>query len=235
MVGPLTSIASETPPKASRRCRPPRLEGSLSAKADFSGVHRMAGSRATWPLPRVPAMVPSPSGLQTFTVVRCKPAVWRVGDLRPGKPPESSLNGGRGQRRPPRLLARFSKSLARRRLRPNQESADCRAQGIDADFLVAAGVVDLVELVAATVSPLSRERPDSTTLVFSAANPFTATAPMPEVAPVTRATLSSRQPVIVVPPASIGSPSRHSVSIGSTANRRRPARCRGRSSSGSFA
>jgi hypothetical protein len=29
-------------------------------------------------------------------VVRCKPAVWRVGDLRPGKPPESKLNGREG-------------------------------------------------------------------------------------------------------------------------------------------
>jgi hypothetical protein len=41
-------------------------------------------------------MVPSQSGLQTFTVARCKPAVWRVADLRPGKPPESKLNGGEG-------------------------------------------------------------------------------------------------------------------------------------------
>jgi hypothetical protein len=39
-------------------------------------VPRMAALGASSPLPRVPAMVPSPSGLQTFTIVRCKPVVW---------------------------------------------------------------------------------------------------------------------------------------------------------------
>jgi hypothetical protein len=56
----------------------------------------MTAIGATSPLPCVPAIVPSQSGLQTFTVVRCKPPVRRVGDLRPGKPPESKLNGGEG-------------------------------------------------------------------------------------------------------------------------------------------
>jgi hypothetical protein len=71
---------SKTTPPAT--CSPPARAGS------FIG--------ATSPLPCVPAIVPSQSGLQTFTVVRCKPPVRRVGDLRAGKPPESKLNGGEG-------------------------------------------------------------------------------------------------------------------------------------------
>jgi hypothetical protein len=58
----LTSIASETLPKAARRCRPPELESSLSARAYFSGVHRMAGIGATLSLARVPAKVGCPPG-----------------------------------------------------------------------------------------------------------------------------------------------------------------------------
>jgi hypothetical protein len=39
-------------------------------------VRQTAGYGATSPLPRVPATVPSQSDLQTFTIVRRKPAVW---------------------------------------------------------------------------------------------------------------------------------------------------------------
>jgi hypothetical protein len=41
-------------------------------------------------------------------------------DLRPGKPPESELDEARVTK-VARVSARFSKSLARRQLRPNQE------------------------------------------------------------------------------------------------------------------
>ena len=51
----------------------------------------------------------------------------RVGDLRPGKPPESKLNGAEGQRRR-QGLARFPKSPARRRLHPNQEKVRSTTQ-----------------------------------------------------------------------------------------------------------
>jgi hypothetical protein len=73
-------------------------------------------------------MVPSQSGLPTFAVVRCKSAVWRVGDLRPGKPPESKLSGGEGNE-DAQGFGKISRSpWARRRLRPNQEKVRSTTQ-----------------------------------------------------------------------------------------------------------
>jgi hypothetical protein len=50
----------------------------------FTDAPRVTAIGATSPLPRVPAKVPSPSDLQTFGIVRFKPVVCWVDDLRPG-------------------------------------------------------------------------------------------------------------------------------------------------------
>jgi hypothetical protein len=104
---------SQTPERvrtAARFCRQyPRWEPDAGKPhVRFWGgtrVTRFPTAIATSPLPRVPAMVPSQSDLQTFTVVRCKPAVWSVGDLRPGKPPEVKPDRGADSARGSRCAA----------------------------------------------------------------------------------------------------------------------------------
>ena len=48
-------------------------------------------------------------------------------NLRPGEPPEGQLDGGEGTK-VAKVSVRFSKSLARRRLRPNQEKVRSTTQ-----------------------------------------------------------------------------------------------------------
>ena len=56
-----------------------------------------------WPLSAQPRHLPvalakvrSQSDLPTFVIARCRPTVYGVHDLRPGKPPEGELDGSEG-------------------------------------------------------------------------------------------------------------------------------------------
>jgi hypothetical protein len=55
----------------------------------------MSANGASPSLPPVPEKVPSPSDLQPF-IMRGATVIYWVNDLRPGKPPESELDGGDG-------------------------------------------------------------------------------------------------------------------------------------------
>ena len=85
----------------------------------------MAASGASCPFPWVVATVPSPNPQQSFAAGNGtgapRPALI---DLLPGNPPEGQLDGGGGDEG----LGKFSKSLARRRFRPNQEKVRSTTQ-----------------------------------------------------------------------------------------------------------
>ncbi len=91
-------------------------------------AQRTAGIGASCPFPLVLANVPSPNPQQPFAAGNGtgapRPALI---DLLPGKPPEGKLDGGEGDEGG-HGFREVLKSLARRRLRPNQEKVRSTTQ-----------------------------------------------------------------------------------------------------------
>ena len=91
-------------------------------------LSRMAGIGASCPFPWVLANVPSPNPQQPFAAGNGtgapRPALI---DLLPGEPPKGKLMEAKVTK-VAKVSARFSKSLARRRLRPNQEKVRSTTQ-----------------------------------------------------------------------------------------------------------
>ena len=102
-------------------------EGRNRERARSGARAGRSGIGAFEPLPEAAAKVSSPNRQRSFGPGRGKPAISSPDFLLsarptpPSEPPEDQLDEGEGQEGG-QVSAGFSKSLARRRLRPNQET-----------------------------------------------------------------------------------------------------------------